>query len=396
LNRFICALALCVLPLNASAQSAAATVHTVGGGDTLYGIVAQYYPEKMVRWTDVAVDIVALNPEEFPEGLDTVMKLGDELVLVDYDQPLDLTPTSTAAEPQTANGAIQIATTPQASYTVPGANLDSAKPEAPVQTVDIPDQKDIAPTATDNSTAPAAVAASASTNNPTRETQESSSTGDAIGRVVSVTQRALAIDHNNQQRPLVRNDNVYLGDAITTGENSAISIRMLDDAEFHLQPSSRLMFERYHYNRETHRGSAITTLVKGGFETTSGLLGVHQPDAITVNTAVATVGIRGTQFALRVCARDTCRTGNNGRSLEPGLYTGVVEGAIVISNNTGDLVTRRGEFFHVAAPNTVPEAAQSAAALLFSAEQLALLDVEIEEEKPLSFLSWLKRKLFDD
>ena len=393
MNRFLCVLALCVLPLNASAQSAATTTHTVSGGDTLYGIVAQYYPEKMVRWTDVAVDIVALNPDAFPEGLDTVMKLGDELVLVDYDQPLDAASTNTAAEPQTTDSAIQTTTTAQTSYSVPDSNLDSVTPATPVKPVGTSSRKDPAPTANDNSTA--STAAPSADSNKKSKTQEPDSTGIAIGRVASVTQRALAIDHNNQQRPLAKNDDVYPGDAITTGENSTILIHMLDDAEFHLQPSSRLMFERYQYNLETHRGSAIMTLVKGGFGTTSGLLGVHQPEAITVNTAVATVGVRGTQFALRVCARNTCRN-SNGRSLEPGLYTGVIEGSIVISNNTGDLVTRRGEFFHVAAPNTVPEAAQNIAALLFSAEQLALLDVKVEEEKPLGFLSWLKRKVFGD
>ena len=48
----------------------------------------------------------------------------------------------------------------------------------------------------------------------------------------------------------------------------------------------------------------------------------------------------------------------------------------------------------MAAPNTVPEAVPAAAAMLFSARELASLEVEIEEEQPLSFLGWLKRKLF--
>ncbi len=382
---------MCVVSLGSSAQTASSTRHTVGGGDTLYGIVAQYYPERMARWTDVAVDIVALNPDAFPQGLDTVMKLNDELILVDYGQPLgdSLPASSTATDSSGVPAAAEVR--PEGSSSEPDANPDTSIRPTAAQTSERSGQSDVAPSARDNATVPS----TPSDNRQSTDLANTDVSGEAIGQVVSVNQRAVAIDHANQQRPLAVSDHIYPGDAITTAENSRVSIRMLDNAEIHLQPTSRLMLERYQYNPDTQRGNAVLTLVKGGFGTTSGLLGTHQPDAVTVNTAVATVGIRGTQFALRVCAPDTCRR-NDSRTLDPGLYTGVLEGAIVISNNTGDLVSSQGEFFHVAAPNTLPEATQDAATLLFSAEQLAQFNVKVEEEKPLSFLGWLKRKLFGD
>ncbi len=356
--RLMCAVVLLMVSGSyASAQTASSDTHTVGPGDSLYNIVAQHYPERMSRWTDVAADLVALNPDTFPQGLDTVMRLDDVLILVDYTTPEEVS-SSTVTAP-------------------PGG------------------QRDIAPNAIDNATAPAAKAP-VSTAPERVASPQPDETNRAIGYVVSIDSQAFATDHENQQRSLAPNDRIYFGDAVSTQAFSTVLIRMLDNAEFQIQPASRLMFERYQYDADTHLGSATLTLIKGGFRSTTGLLSQHQPDAVAVNTAVATVGIRGTEFALRVCARDTCRTTQNSAALAPGLYSGVLEGSIVLSNNTGDLETGRGEFFHVAAPNTVPEAAPDAASLLFNKRELVQLDVVIEEEQPLSFLGWIKHKLFGD
>ncbi len=364
-----------VLACGAQAQTASSETHTVGPGDSLYGIVAINYPERMARWTDVAADLVALNPEAFPNGLDTVLRLGDELVLVDYSVP----DTPTSASEQSVSESTSGATAPQPAAAAP------VQREAEADRADDSAQPGSGRTVTREGT----TSASDTSATPSEDNR-------AIGYVASVTSQAIATDHQNQQRTLSRNDRIYFGDAVSTIDESAITLRMLDDAEYQLQASSRLMFERYQYEPDTQNGSAVLTLVKGGFRSKTGLLSQHQPTAVAINTAVATVGVPGTEFALRVCARNTCRSTPNAAALDPGLYTGVLEGRIVISNNTGDLTTGRGEFYHIAAPNTVPEATPDAAMLLFNKQELAQLDVVVEEEKPLSFLEWLSHKLFGD
>ncbi|MFK8030762.1 MAG: FecR domain-containing protein [Gammaproteobacteria bacterium] len=371
--------------VGAHAQTASKTTHTVGRGDSLYGIVAQYYPLRLARWTDVASDIVALNPDAFPQGLDSVMKLGDQLVMVDYGTPTQppgsvtnvQTDTTVAPEP---NDAVGIRDTSGTNAPAPSNGANQAEDSAAVER---------------NKTAAEAKTLPSNDASQPDATQVDETTRRAIGRVTFSTS-GIAINHNNQRRQLVINDLIYPGDAVTAGPYGSVTVDMLDEAEFRLQPSSRLMFERYQYDSETDRGSAVMTLVKGGFNARTGRLGKKQSDAVTVNTAVATVGVRGTEFALRVCAPDSCRVHENDRYLKAGLYTGVLEGSIVVSNNTGDRESRRGEFLHVAAPNTGPEAATDAAGILFSSAELALLDVTVEKEKPLSFLGWLGRKLFGD
>lgn len=395
MTRFIQTLAVAALlvPMSgAGAQTASSETHEVGPGDSLYAIVAVHYPERMARWTDVAADLVALNPESFPNGMDTVLKLGDVLVLVDYSSPQSdgTTPGAGTADSASVPGP------GSDSYASPGATLDRDNSDVAARSVNPSQRRDVAPTASGNDTTPASAVDSVTDPADAVSSTADVLPGGVIGVVASAEGRVLATDHKNQQRALAVGDRVLFGDAVFTADNASATVRMLDDAEFLIQPGSRLMFERYQYDTATKKGRAVLTLVKGGMRGVSGLLGQYRPQAMTINTAVATVDVRDTEFALRVCAGDTCRTTQDGDPLDPGLYSGVLEGTIVLSNNTGDVENQRGGFFHIAAPNRVPETAPAAALLLFSKQELAQLDVDVEEEQPLSFLGWLKRKLFGD
>lgn len=89
---------------------------------------------------------------------------------------------------------------------------------------------------------------------------------------------------------------------------------------------------------------AFFRLVKGGFRTVSGLIGKVNQDDYRVSTPVATIGIRGTRYGVRICQGECAdreeiltRLRAAGRSVGPGetvLITTVEEGQIAIQTPT--------------------------------------------------------------
>ena len=108
---------------------------------------------------------------------------------------------------------------------------------------------------------------------------------------------------------------------------------------------------------------ATFSLVKGGLRTVSGLIGKRgNRDAYKMNTATATIGIRGTVFDVDDCFSSTCRKGQQtdleestagtkkpeggaeAEVLVPAVYVGVRDGEVVVKNEGGELVLSAGQF----------------------------------------------------
>lgn len=95
-------------------------------------------------------------------------------------------------------------------------------------------------------------------------------------------------------RELTEGDAVYQADTITTGADAGVEIRFRDDTVFNLGPDSSFQVESYEYGAEAEEPSFSARVLKGTFRFVTGLVGSSKPDAFKVNTAVATIGIRGT------------------------------------------------------------------------------------------------------
>jgi len=222
----------------------------------------------------------------------------------------------------------------------------------------------------------------------------SSAVATEIGQVTDISGSVRAISTRDQQRILTVNDSIYLGDAILSADRSSASLRMVDNAIFHLRDNSRILFEHYNFEPQAQKGRSVMTLLKGGFRAISGLLGKKDPGAVTINTAVATIGIRGTDYGLRVCDNGSCDGEDSQVQLGDGLYAGVLDGAIALNNNTGEKIANKGEFYYIEGPNVAPVAAHAAAPMLFSPDELDELEEPLPDAKPLGFWGWLKRWIF--
>lgn len=134
----------------------------------------------------------------------------------------------------------------------------------------------------------------------------------------------------------------YPGDTLITGARGYVRMEMTDGGEMVLRPDSRLKIEAYKFiEANPAEDSFVFSMLKGGLRTVTGLIGKRgNRDAYELNTYSATIGIRGTQFDLRVCQGDC-------GALAEGTYIAVRFGAVQISNPQGILPVASGQVAYV-------------------------------------------------
>lgn len=149
--------------------------------------------------------------------------------------------------------------------------------------------------------------------------------------------RALAAD--GRSRPLTKGATFDSGDTIETGDGRA-QLRFTDGAQVSLQPGSQFRIDDYNFSGKADGSEkGLFSLLKGGLRTITGWVGRTNRDNYKVTTAVATIGIRGTEYSVNYGNSITVTTG---------------EGIIEICNAAGCLILNSGETAYVADGNTQP------------------------------------------
>jgi hypothetical protein len=163
---------------------------------------------------------------------------------------------------------------------------------------------------------------------------------------------------------LSRGSAVKQGDTITTEKGAYAQIKFSDGAIMTIKPGTKFVIQEHHFSQEEPEKDASTfSLLKGGLRTVSGLIGKRgNRDAYKMNTATATIGIRGTVFDVDDCSTSQCVKGSasklEGKSvgdsqssntdkeevLVPAVYVGVHDGAVVVKNDAGELTLSAGQF----------------------------------------------------
>lgn len=94
------------------------------------------------------------------------------------------------------------------------------------------------------------------------------------------------------------------GDRLTTSEGSSAIIRLQDGTRMTVRPNSDLVVQQFQFKEGAPDNSMVMQLLRGGFRAITGLISKGSPNAAKVQTSTATIGIRGTDFDARVCAKD--------------------------------------------------------------------------------------------
>lgn len=170
------------------------------------------------------------------------------------------------------------------------------------------------------------------------------------GRVLLAAGDAVAIRDGRTVR-LAVGATIEDRDVLRTGPDSNLQVRLTDESVLALKPGSVLAIEQYVYRDRTDGSeSAVFRLLKGGFRTVTGLIGRVNKTAYRVNTGVATIGIRGTSYALALCESGGCGQGG-GRAAADGLYGTVTDGEVTARNRTGESRFAVGDSFFAPRPD---------------------------------------------
>jgi hypothetical protein len=178
----------------------------------------------------------------------------------------------------------------------------------------------------------------------------------AAGSVTLVTGHVSAATPSGEIRDIIKGGEVYQGEVIITASGSYVNIAFTDGGRVLLRPESRFAIERYQYAgaqaapangqpaQPVRQESAFFRLLKGGFRAVSGLIGHTRRDDYAVQTPVATIGIRGTDYEVRYCNGDC---GDITPAPKDGLYAGVQSGAIALTNGGGETTPTAGQYVFI-------------------------------------------------
>jgi|GEM_PF-467141 len=124
--------------------------------------------------------------------------------------------------------------------------------------------------------------------------------GAAIGQVEELEGEVWAIRIDGTRELLEMGDQVFQGDILESGPDGAIGIILADQTSFSMGEEGRMVLDEMVYDPETQEGEVAFSVLEGVFTFVSGQVAKTDPDAMTIDTPVATIGIRGTQVGINI------------------------------------------------------------------------------------------------
>lgn len=122
--------------------------------------------------------------------------------------------------------------------------------------------------------------------------------GDA-GRI-KVVKGSVEIEREGKSVPAIVGTVIKTSDTIVTGADGSVGITFNDDSLLSAGPNSELSIDQFVFDSTTHKGAFDTSLKRGTLAAVSGKLVKERPESMRIKTPAAIMGIRGTEFLIRV------------------------------------------------------------------------------------------------
>ena len=115
---------------------------------------------------------------------------------------------------------------------------------------------------------------------------------------IKVLQGQVSVERKGQ--PLAARVGLPLeaADVLRTGPDGSVGITMLDNTLLSAGPNSLLALERFEFDATTSAGRFDARLQRGTLAVVSGRIAKQSPQAMTVRTPAAVLGVRGTEFVV--------------------------------------------------------------------------------------------------
>lgn len=115
--------------------------------------------------------------------------------------------------------------------------------------------------------------------------------------IAQFTSGDVSVRRGSALSPLAKGQTLESGDGISTGQGGRVQLRFSDGGIVSLQPNTQFNVTRYADTGDPARDSFFVNFVRGGMRAITGLIGKRNRENYKVQTATATIGIRGSGFS---------------------------------------------------------------------------------------------------
>jgi hypothetical protein len=163
----------------------------------------------------------------------------------------------------------------------------------------------------------------------------------SISKVDFVIGKVTATSSQGIERILNKGNELNANEVIQTNDNSKIHLSFSDGGRIALQENTTFKVEEYQFTgKEDGSEKAFFNLAKGTLRSITGIIGHVNKKNYHINTPLATIGIRGTEFLVHV---------------KDKLNVHVAKGAVYITNKGGEITLTQGQSASVSDINSKPQ-----------------------------------------
>jgi hypothetical protein len=124
----------------------------------------------------------------------------------------------------------------------------------------------------------------------------------AIGQIKTATE-PVSILRGDARVAAAIGDAVYEKDVVETGTGGKVGITLSDNTMLSVGPESRLALDTFRFDSAALKGNLLANMQRGTLAVTTGDIARSAPDAMKIQTPSAVLGVRGTDFLVRVVER---------------------------------------------------------------------------------------------
>ncbi len=217
-------------------------------------------------------------------------------------------------------------------------------------------------------------------------------TFEQVGTINAIKGFATSTDKNGKENRLVEKSIIYEGDRLSTAKGAELVIKMIDGAEMRVKPDSSVRITEYQMKSGFESGStSIIDLIKGGLRKITGSIGANPLSVYRFHTGVLTIGVRGTDYVIKLCPGNDCEQSARRNDADVRLHTVVLDGLITLEDEEGV----RGELtlgqYAIATADTKVKVddAKPVSGLLNAEEQALFDNMQPAEDKEGIYWPWL-------
>ena len=117
---------------------------------------------------------------------------------------------------------------------------------------------------------------------------------------VKVTKGVVHVERGTERIPAVVGMPVRESDKLVTGADGTVGVTFADNSLLSVGPNSTLAVDKFSFNPSTHEGQFDASLQRGTLAVISGKMVKQSPEAMKIRTPASILGVRGTEFVVKV------------------------------------------------------------------------------------------------